>query len=63
MGRTQKSKNEASFAFIAVNNNKLLRGSYSFAITLIGLKVSSRLQFDRRVRNAVQVSYSGPVLV
>ena len=65
MGRTQKSKDEASFAFIAVNNNKLLRDSCSFAITLIGLQVSSRLQFDRRVRNAVQVSYSaiGPVLV
>ena len=65
MGRTQKCKDGASFAFIAVKSNKLLRDSYSFAITLIGLQVSSLLQFDRRVRNAVQVSYSaiGPVLV
>ena len=53
------------FAFIAVKNNKLLRDSYSFEVTLIGVKVSSRIQFDRIVRNVIQVSDSarGPVPV
>ena len=48
-----------------MNNNKLLRDSYSFEVTLIGLKVSSRIQFDRIVWNTIQVSYSarGPVLL
>ena len=48
-----------------MRNNKLLRDSYLFEVTLIAVKVSSRIQFDRIVRNAIQVSDSarGPVPV
>ena len=64
-GALENLKTRHRFSFIAGNNNKSLRDSYSFAVTLLGPQVSSRVQFDRIVQNTNQVSYSasGPVLV